>query len=402
MTGPAWHKRLLEQEEARSARNLSRFVTSVEPKPNGRLELSGSQTVIDLSSNDYLGLSRHPEVIAGAQEAVERYGTGARASPLVTGYHALMGELGVEVAKFKGGICGTIFPSGYQANLALLSTVLEADDAVFLDRLAHASLVDGVRLSPARLRVFPHNDLNRLEELLKGASKAPARWILVDGIYSMDGDFAPLPELLALAYRYDATVVMDDAHGTGVVGPNGRGTAEHFGVNPDDHYDRLIVVATLSKALGSQGGVICSEPYGTGLTDALMNARPYAYSTGLSPAAAGAALAALRLIQREPELPRRLCAVASEIRAEMRAAGLNVLGNDTPIIPIVVGEPAKALALSGRLRTKGVLVMPIRPPTVPRGTSRLRLTVNSAIDNDSLRSACRLVIELCCRTESRG
>lgn len=390
---PTWRARLKVEADGRAARSLARRMRPVRPAERGHLALADGRPLVDLCSNDYLGLSRHPEVIAGAHEAVDRFGAGARASRLVTGNYTLLDELEAELAAFKGTETALVFPSGYQANLGLLSLLLEADDAVFVDRLAHACLVDGVRLSPARLRVFPHNDLARLDELLAAAADAPARWILVDGIYSMDGDFAPLPELLALAERHDATLVMDDAHGTGVAGANGRGTAEHFGVDPRAHADRLIVVATLSKALGSQGGAVCGS---ADLREGILNAgRPFVYSTGLAPAAAGAALAAIRLLRREPERPRALDAIASEIRGEFRAAGLDLLGSKSPIVPIVVGEPERAVALSAALLEQGLLVLPIRPPTVPRGTSRLRLTVNTAIDDNLLRLACRAVAQLC-------
>lgn len=391
---PAWGERLRAEAETRAQKSLARRLRPVEPAQGGRLSLgAGGPPLLDLCSNDYLGLAHHPAVTEGAREALGRYGSGARASRLVTGDYALLGELEAELAAFKGTETALVFPSGYQANLGLLSLLLQPDDAVFADRLAHACLVDGVRLSPARLRVFPHNDTARLAELLASAAEAPARWILADGIYSMDGDFAPLPELLRLAEEYDATLVLDDAHGTGVAGPNGRGTAEHFGIDPRAHADRLIVVATLSKALGSQGGAVCGSAL---LREAIINAsRPFVYSTGLAPAAAGAALAAIRLIRSEPHRPRNLSALAAEIRAEMRARGLDLLGSQSPVIPIVVGEADRALALSAALQAEGLLVLPIRPPTVPRGTSRLRLTVNSAIDEALLRSACRLAADRC-------
>lgn len=193
-----WRERLAEDEASRQRRGLMRALHPAAPQPGGRLR-RGGVTGLDFSSNDYLGLSMHPELHEGARAAIARYGTGARASRLVTGNYELLEELEAELASFKGAETALVFPSGYQANLGLLSTILGPEDAVFVDRLAHACLVDGVRLSPARLRVFPHNDLEKLEELLAEAVHAPARWILVDGVYSMDGDFAPLPELLALA-----------------------------------------------------------------------------------------------------------------------------------------------------------------------------------------------------------
>ncbi len=376
-----WRKRLEQQAEGRAKKSLRRVLVPVSPADGGRIHRPDG-TSIDLCSNDYLGLSRHLEVLEGAREAITRFGAGARASRLITGNYELLEELEAELARLKGTETATVFPSGYQANLGLCSTVIEPGDAVFVDRLAHACLVDGVRLSGARLRVFPHNDVERLEELLVAASEAPARWILVDAVYSMDGDLAPLPQLLELAKRHDATIIMDDAHGTGVTGATGRGTAEHFGVDPAVYTDRLIIVATLSKAIGSQGGVVAGP---ADLREALVNScRPFVYSTGIAPGAAGAALAALRVIRREPERVRGLRESSAAVLQILRAAGLETLWSETPIIPVVVGDPGLAVEASAELRRRGVLVLPIRPPTVPRGTSRLRLTVTANLGVNTL------------------
>lgn len=376
----SWRARFADAAARREAKGLTRAL---------RLHPPG---MVDFSSNDYLGLSAHPAVREAAAEAAINFGVGARASRLVNGNLAIHEELEAALADFKNCESALLFPSGYQANLGLLSTLLATDDAVFVDRLAHACLVDGVRLSGARLRVFPHNDLARLEVLLRAAATAPARWILVDGLYSMDGDIASLPGLLDLADRYDATVVLDDAHGTGVLGASGRGTAEHFGLRPRDCGDRLIVVATLSKALGSQGAVVLGP---VALREELVNAsRPFVYSTGLSPVCAAAALAALRALESTPQLVASLAQKSSRAVALLTAAGCDVMATQSAIVPVRFGPPEPTLAAASALRAEGILAVAIRPPTVPRGTSRLRLTVNLGIPDELFEGSLQRVAEI--------
>lgn len=388
-----WRHRLADRARWRRERDLERRLNPVEPATApGRIIREGRE-YIDLSSNDYLGFASHPEVREAAANAAARWGTGARASRLITGDHGLVEELEAELARLKGTESALVFPSGYQANLGLISAVVEPGDAVFVDRLAHSCLVDGVRLSGARLRVFPHNDIARLEELLIEAGAAPARWVLADAVYSMDGDFAPLPALLDLARRHGATVILDDAHGTGVAGHRGRGTAEHFGIAPRDWADELILVATLSKALGSQGGVVLGP---ADLRHGLVNAsRPFVYSTGISPPAAGAALAAVRLLTREPGRVGMLAQGATRFRQALRNGGLNTMASQTPIVPVLLGQASVALQASGNLRESGILALPIRPPTVPRGTSRLRLTVTADHAPHVLQECAAEVIRVC-------
>ncbi|MCC6547894.1 8-amino-7-oxononanoate synthase [Candidatus Sumerlaeota bacterium] len=392
-----WRQRLRRRREALESKNLLRRMVGVRPGSDGCIARADG-TFIDFCSNDYLGLSRDQEVIRAAGDAVARYGAGARASRLITGNYELLEELEAELAAFKGMEAATVFPSGYAANLGACSVLMEPGDVVFVDRLSHACLVDGVRLSGAKLRVFPHNDLKKLEELLKKEScrKADAdaaRWILCDGVYSMDGDFAPLPGLLKLAEDFSAVVVMDDAHATGVAGARGRGTAEHFGIDPGAHMDRLIVTATLSKAIGAQGGVVLGSH---DVREAIVNsARPFVYTTGLAPAAAGAAIAALQIIRREPERVTVLQHNAARAREALLAGGMNILQSETCVIPVVLGDAQRALDASARLRDEGILVLPVRPPTVPRGTSRLRLTVTARIAEDALRECCGKVVATC-------
>ncbi|CAN5383262.1 8-amino-7-oxononanoate synthase [soil metagenome] len=387
-----WLERLDEDASARAKKNLTRAMRVVAASQPQIVNADGHE-YRDFCSNDYLGLSRHPEVIAAAQSAAAQFGAGARASRLITGNTAIHEELEASLAAFKGSETALVFPSGYQANLGLLSLLLKFGDAVFVDRLAHSCLVDGVRLSSARLRVFPHNDLENLGRLLHAARGAPARWIVIESVYSMDGDIAPLDELLDLAVNHDATIILDDAHGAGVIGRSGRGAAEHFGIDPQEYAERLIVTATLSKALGTQGGVVFGPRQ---LRDALVNAsRPFVYTTGLSPICAAAALAALNVLEREPERPRQLQAHSQIARGILQDAGLDTLQSETAIIPILCGEAATALDLSEKLKSEGLLLLPIRPPTVPRGTSRLRMTVTLANAQADFAECCTLVATTC-------
>lgn len=399
-----WRERLRARRAALEWKSLLRRMRPMSPAQGGHIRFDGGDC-IDLCSNDYLGLSRNEEVVAGARRAAEKFGAGARASRLITGNYELLEELEGELASFKGTETATVFPSGYAANLGACSALIDSGDTVFADRLAHACLVDGVRLSGAKLRVFPHNDVKRLEELLeKNAARSGAgsgvAWILCEGVYSMDGDVAPLPELLRLAEKFGAAIIMDDAHGTGVLGERGRGTTEHFGIDPAAHAGRLVITATMSKALGAQGGVVLGAGEVRG---ALVNsARPFVYTTGLAPAAAGAALESLRIIARDGHRVRALQESSAMARSMLRGAGLNILRSESAIIPAVLGDAERALRASALLRERGVLALAVRPPTVPRGTSRLRLTVSAALEVAALEAACRQVGVVCNSLLARG
>lgn len=340
---------------------------------------------VDLSSNDYLALARDPEVLDAAARGIARDGAGARASRLVAGTLPIHEELEEAFARFKGFDAALLFPSGYMANVGLLASVVAPKDVVLLDRLAHACLHDGAKLSGASTLIFPHNDLAALEELLVAAAGAPARWIVVDGIYSMDGDAVPLPELLALANRHDATVILDDAHGTGTIGPLGRGTIERFALHGRFPRERLLAVATLSKALGSQGGVVLGPPE---LRTLLVNeARTFLFTTGLAPACAHAALAALRIVEREPRRVTQLQALSRGFRRALSWHGFAAAEDESPIVPVAFGDAARTMEVADSYRAAGFHSVAIRPPTVPVGTSRLRLTVTLAHDEEVLTQA---------------
>lgn len=341
---------------------------------------------LNLASNNYLGLATHPEVVAAARAALEVYGAGAGASRLVTGDLEIHRQLEEVLASLKGAEAALVFPSGYAANVGVLTALAGRRDHLFCDALNHASLFDGCRLSGARLHVYRHADPGHLETLLREAPAVGRRFVVTDGVFSMDGDVAPLPALVSLAERYGATLVVDDAHATAVLGPGGAGTAHLFGLG-----DRVPVqVGTLSKALGAQGGFVAGSRR---LVEFLVNrARPFIFSTGLAPASAAAALAALRVAGREPWRRERVVELAARFRRAVAQAlgprdGVDLRGDGTPIVPVVLGDPARALRVAARLLERGVLAPAIRPPAVPRGTSRIRVSFMASHSDTDLELA---------------
>ena len=351
---------------------LRRRARVCEPLPNGRCRVEGIE-LVNLASNDYLGLAGDPRVIAAALDATSRYGTGARASSLVSGRTPLHAELERALAEFERTEGAVLFPTGFAANVGVISSLVEAGDVVFCDRLNHASLIDGCRLSGARLRVYSHGDLGQLSSELDKAKDARRRLIVTDSLFSMDGAAAPLAELLALAMRSESMLLVDEAHATGVYGATGRGLFEEAGLE-----DSVCVrVGTFSKAIGSQGGFVAGS---LELCDWVRNtARTQMFSTSLTPGACGAALESLRLIQSEPDRRERVRGLARQLRTELLAAGWTIAGaSDCPIVPVIIGEPQAAVSLSQELLQQGFLVPAIRPPTVPRGTSRLRISLTAS------------------------
>jgi 8-amino-7-oxononanoate synthase len=291
----------------------------------------------------------------------------------VTGWTEAHDELAEALALFERAEAAVLFPTGYAANLGTIAALVGPGDAVYHDRLNHACLIDGTKLAGASLRVYPHADADRLDAILR-RERARFRRVLIatDGVFSMDGDLAPLRELVEIADRFDAMLLVDEAHGTGVFGPDGRGACSELGVA-----DRVpIRVGTLSKALGSLGGFVAGSRR---LIDHLVNsARTLIYSTALPPAAAAAADEGLKIARSEPWRRERAWALGDRLRGSLREAGLQVVDSSGPIVPVILGEPGAALAESARLRELGFLVPAIRPPTVPAGTSRLRLSLSAA------------------------
>jgi len=348
---------------------LYRRMASCASASGPRVTIDGRQVLL-LASNDYLGLAAHPRMKARAQEATAHWGTGSGASRLISGNMTLFDKLEAALARFKKTEAALVFNTGYMANAGLLQALTGHEDVIFSDELNHASIIDGCRLSRARIRVYPHRDMQALEGLLKQCGHARRRIIVTDGVFSMDGDLAPLPDLAALSIRYDGALIVDDAHGTGVLGPTGRGTLEHFGLagRPD-----IIVMATLGKALGSFGACIAGS---RDLREYLINrARSFIFTTALPPAAAAAALEALLILDDEPELRSQLADNADFMRAGLRALGFNTLDSRTQIIPLLIGGPEKAVAMARSLFEEGIFIQAIRPPTVPQGSSHLRITV---------------------------
>lgn len=358
---------------------LRRHARVCEPLPHGRCRVDGID-LVHLASNDYLGLAGDPRVIAAALHATARYGAGARASLLVSGRTPLHAELELALAEFEGTEAAVLFPTGFAANVGAIGSLVEAGDVVFCDRLNHASLVDGCRLSGARLRVYSHRDLAQLSSELDKAQDARRRLIVTDSLFSMDGDAAPLTELFRLANETQSMLLIDEAHATGVYGANGRGLCEEVGLDESVH----VRVGTLSKAIGSQGGFVAGTE---ALCDWIRNtARPQMFSTALTPGACGAVLESLRLIHQEPERRRRVRDLARQFRAELKAVGWASTGEaDCPIVPLIVGEPQAAVSLSQALLQHGFLVPAIRPPTVPRGTSRLRISLTADHTDEDIR-----------------
>jgi 8-amino-7-oxononanoate synthase len=331
----------------------------------------GDRTLMSFSCNDYLGLSQDPRVKAAAIDAVARYGAGAGASRLVTGDHPLLGALEARLAAFKGADAALVFSSGYLANIGVIPALVGPGDLVLIDDLAHACMASGARLSGARVFSFAHNDVDQVCDLLAAErSRSRRALVLTERVFSMDGDLAPLPALLAIAEAYDAWTLVDDAHGLGVVTPDAYAPLE---------------LGTLSKALGGLGGYLCAS---TPVIELLKSrARSFVYTTGLPPACAAAALAALEILAAEPDLSLKPVALA---RRFTQALGYPIA--QSAIVPIPVGDAARALALSAALAERGLLVVAIRPPTVPAGTARLRVAFSAAhneADVDALVEALR-------------
>lgn len=356
----------------RAQLGLNRELVPIGPERSGRAEAEG-RCLIDYSSNDYLGLSRDPRVIAAAVREAGRHGWGAGASPLVSGWRDAHRDLADALAGFERTEAVALFPSGYAANLGTIAALVGPGDAVFVDRLDHSCLVQGARLSGARLRVYPHGAHDRLASMLERERDRHRRVLIAtDGVFSMDGDLAPLPEMVEIAERNGAMLLVDEAHGTGVFGPDGRGAASALGVA-----DRVpIRVGTLSKALGSIGGFVAGSRR---LVDHLINHAPtLIYSTALPPAAAAAASEALRIAVEEPWRRDRVHELGRRLRDRLRALGFEVPHSTGPIIPVILGDAIETVLISRSLRSDRMLVPAIRPPTVPRGTARLRIGLSAS------------------------
>ena len=328
--------------------------------------------LIDFSSNDYLGLSRHPRVAGAAVSSAKKWGTGSGASRLLSGNLKVHEELETRLARFKKEETATVFSSGYLANLGVLSALSNEKDIIFLDRLNHASLFDGARLSRAKWRVYPHRDPAALDKLLLKTGSFRRTFVVTDAYFSMDGDVAPLDDLLTVCEKRGAILLIDEAHSTGVFGKKGRGLTEYFGLEGKIP----VVMGTLSKALGSVGGFAAGKRT---LRETLHNfCRPFIYTTAPSPQASAAAMAALQLIEKDGGPRFRLWENVKFLRGALNEAGFDLMGSEGPILPIRIDDTAQTLRLRDSLKKEGFVVSAIRPPTVPKGTDRLRLSVSAA------------------------
>lgn len=329
------------------------------------------QRYLSFCSNDYLGLANHPDVIQRLQTAAAQYGVGSGASHLVSGHSSEHQALEEELAAFCGRDRALLFSTGYMANLGAITALVGQGDAVFEDRLNHASLLDAGLLSGARFQRFLHNDLDNLQARLE-KTEAARKLIVVDGVFSMDGDFAPLPQLAQLAQQHNAWLMVDDAHGFGCFGQTGGGSAEHFGLTQSQ---LPILMGTLGKAFGTFGAFIAGSE--TLIETLIQFARPYIYTTAMPPAVAAATRTGLQLLQRESWRREHLHQLIAHFRRGAAELGLQLLDSVSPIQPIILGEEARALAFSEQLAARGFLVIAIRPPTVPAGSSRLRVTLSA-------------------------
>jgi 8-amino-7-oxononanoate synthase len=367
-------------------------VKSLERRPGtysqagGKIVVEGRPT-LNFSSNDYLDLAGRPEVIAASREALERYGCGATASRLVCGTLDAHRELEDALASLKRYPRAILFGSGFLTNVGLIPALVGRGDHVFADKLVHASIIDGILLSRASLHRFRHNDAEHLEGLLRKCPAAGRRLVVTESVFSMDGDLAPLPAISAAAVRHGAMCMVDEAHATGVFGPGGSGLVREHGLEEDV----TVSMGTLSKGLGGYGGfAACSEA----LSRLLINrARAFIYTTGLPPAVIGSGLAALRVLREESNLGTRLLANAAAFRRRLQDAGLATGDSQSQIIPVIIGENCKALEAAERLKAQGLIAAAIRPPTVPEGTARLRLSVTLAHTPEDLQWAAERVIE---------
>jgi 8-amino-7-oxononanoate synthase len=348
-------------------RDLFRRLRLIQGAQTPRVQLEGKEAIL-LCSNNYLGLANHPALQEAAIRALERYGCGAGASRSVSGTTELHRELEEQIARFKGSEAALVLSTGYMANIGLLATLVGEGDLILSDELNHASIVDGCRLSRAEVWVYRHRAMDHLEALLQKSSHR-RRLIVTDGVFSTEGAIAPLLEIRQLADRYGALVMVDDAHATGVLGQGGRGTAEHFGIQ-----GRIeIQMGTLGKALGGFGAYVAGTQ---DLIDYLINCcRPFIYTTAIPPAVAAMALAALRIVEQEPQWRARLWENAAYFRNGLRNLGFDTGRSETPIVPVLIGDNALTMEADCRLMARGVFAQGIRPPSVPAQGARLRTTL---------------------------
>ena len=380
-------QRLADQLAELERRGLRRS-RLVRQSPQGPRIVVDGQEVLAFCSNDYLGLASHPRIVAAAIEAASRYGVGEGASHLLSGHSVVHERLEEKLAGFMKMPRALLFSTGYQANIGAITALAGPEDAVFSDALNHASLIDGVRLSRARVVRYPHADLGFLSGAL-AESGARTKLVVTDGVFSMDGDIAPLPALLDLCERHDAWLLVDDAHGFGVIGPEGGGSPAHFGLRSA----RLVYVGTLGKAAGVAGAFVAGAA--EMVETLLQRARTYIYTTAAPAMLAAAIETSLQLIREDEWRRERLRALIAVLRRELRGSESALGSSDTPIQPLVLGGNSEAVRASAALRERGILVPAIRPPTVPEGTARLRISLSAAHSEQEVLRLAGALREVC-------
>ena len=393
-------KELQKELEELENNDLTRTVDDLRFISSTKAIDKNNKEYLVFGTNNYLGLTHHPQVIKASKEANE-YGTGSTGSRLTTGASFEARELENNISEFKNTESTLIFNTGYMTNLGVIYALTKENDVIFSDQLNHASIIDGTRISKAKVRVYNHKDTEDLERLIKneldGANNAKNSnfFIVSDGVFSMDGDIAPLPELVEIANKYNCTLIIDGAHATGVIGKTGKGTVEYYkdktGIDLTDSVD--LQIGTLSKALASEGGFVCGKQV---YIDYLINkSRPFIFSTALSPATIASANAALNLLkENSEEYLSNLNENTRLMRNLLNDAGLNVVDGETPIIPIIIGPADLANRFSKKLEKEGILVSSIRPPSVPKDMSRLRLTVMATHTKEEIEYTAQKIIEI--------
>ena len=381
----------LEKQNLNRTVDDLRFISSTKAIDN-----DGKDYLV-FGTNNYLGLTHHPDVIKASKDA-STYGTGSTGSRLTTGASFEARELENNISKFKNTESTLIFNTGYMTNLGVIYALTKEKDVIFSDQLNHASIIDGTRISKAKVRVYKHKDTEDLENLIIDEFKSNNKgnfFIVSDGVFSMDGDIAPLPELVEISKKYNCTLIIDEAHATGVIGKTGKGTVEYFkdktGNDLSPYVD--LQIGTLSKALASEGGFVCGKQV---YVDYLINkSRPFIFSTALSPATIASANTALNLLkENSKEYLKNLNENTQLMRKLLTDAGLNIVEGETPIIPIIIGPAELTNKLSEELKKEGTLVSAIRPPSVPKGESRLRLTIIATHTKEEIECTAKKIIEI--------
>jgi len=375
-------KEFREELNILKEKNLLRKFTCIDSSSGPKIAVNG-KTCLNFSSNDYLNLSAHPEIVRAAIGALKKYGFGSGASRLMSGTYLPHVKLEERIADFKKTQAALVFNTGYAANTGIIPAVAGDDALIFSDELNHASIVDGIRLSKAGTKIYRHRDIDHLESLLRksqGNKTIRRRLIITDTVFSMDGDIAPLGDIVSLCEKYDALLMIDDAHGTGVLGEKGRGGLEHFGVRKRD---RIIQMGTLSKALGCFGAFVAGPKELINLV--MSKARSFIYSTALPPAVCEAGITAFDIVEfGSGQRRKRLWENRRRLHEGLKGMGYETLHSETPIIPVLIGDSKDALQFGKYLLREKIFVPAIRPPTVPEGTCRLRLSVTAAHSDDDI------------------